>query len=88
VMCLEKGGRSGLQQTQFAGTSDRLGTPMDLKFAKDMLDVSFHRIRSKDESLTHFLVRESLGNEMEDFSFAGTEELGNRERTLVLRYLH
>ena len=56
-----------LQQAQLAGACDRFGAPLDLEFAKDFPIVSFHRVQGEEQPLAHFLIRESLRNEVEDF---------------------
>ena len=37
-----------LQQTKLAGTGDRFSAPVDLKFAKEVPRVSFHRVQGKE----------------------------------------
>ncbi len=56
-----------LQQTQLAGTCDRLGAPLDLEFAKDFPIVSFHRVQGEEKPLANLMVRASLSNEVEHF---------------------
>ena len=59
-----------LQQAQFAGTYDSLSAPLHLEFAEDFLIVPFHRIQGEEESLANLTIRESLGNELQDFQLA------------------
>jgi len=45
-----------LQQTQLTGTCDRFGTPLDLKFAKDIPVVPFHSTQGEEKPLAHLLI--------------------------------
>ena len=53
-----------LQQSHLAGTCDRFSAPLNLEFAKDFLDVPFHRVPGEEEALANLTVREPLGNEL------------------------
>src|SRR5918997_2341580 len=65
-----------LQQSHLAGTCDRFSAPLNLEFAKDFLDVPFHRVPGEEEALANLMIRESLGNELQYFQLAFTQWLG------------
>src|SRR5215469_6918064 len=53
-----------LYQSQLAGTCDRFGPPLHLKFAEDLPIVSLHRVQGEEQLLANLLIRESLRNEL------------------------
>ena len=67
-----------LQQIQFAGTGDRFGAALHLKFAKDTLIVPLDRTYSDDQPLADLLIREALRYKLEDFQLAGAQRLDQR----------
>ena len=69
-----------LYQAQLAGAGDRFGASLDLEFTKDFLIVPLHRVQSQKESLADPLIRESLRDQVKDFSLAGCEWLDQRLR--------
>ena len=64
-----------LHQTQLAGTCDRFGAPLHLEFAKDDPIVPFDRTQGEEQPFAHFLIREALRHEMEDFQLASAQRL-------------
>ena len=73
-----------LQQANLAGTCDRFSAPLNLEFAKDFLDVPFHRVLGEEEALAHLTIREALGDKLQDFQLAFAQwlaqELGLLQR--------
>ena len=53
-----------LQQTQFAGASDRFGAALNLQFVKNFAVMPFDRVQGKEKPLANLTIRESLGNEL------------------------
>ena len=58
---------SALQQGELAGTSYRFSAPPNLELAKDVPVVPFDGNDGEEKPLADFSVRESLGNELQDF---------------------
>ena len=61
VLFLEKG---VLDETQFAGTGNRLCAPLDLKFLVDISIVSLDGILGDKQAFTDLAIRETLGNKL------------------------
>ena len=52
-----------LQQTQLAGTRDRLGSPFDLEFVEDFPVMPFYRVQGEEQPLADLLIGASLRNQ-------------------------
>ena len=61
------GRTSQLRKSELPGACHSFGAPLDLEFGEDLPIVSFHRVQGEEESLSNFVVRESLTYEAEDF---------------------
>ena len=59
-----------LQQAQLARTGDSFGAPLNLEFAKDFLIVPFHRVQGQEKLCANLPIRETMGNQLEDFQLA------------------
>ena len=63
------------QQVERTCLGDRLGAPLHLELFEDPAVVPFHRVQGEIEPRTDLTIGEPFCNELEDFSFAGTERL-------------
>ena len=52
------------------------GASLNLKFTKNISIMSFYSIQGEEKSLADFTVRESLGNQLQNFQLAFTQWLG------------
>src|SRR5215472_13021975 len=64
-----------LQQTQLASASNCFRPPLDLELAKDFLVVPFDRIPGDNQLCRDLVIRESLGNELQDLHLPAAERL-------------
>ncbi len=62
--------RLQLHQSQLAGAGDGFCAALHLKFVKDSAVVPFDRVPGEEKPFANLTIRESLGNQLEDFQLA------------------
>ena len=73
--------RKRLQQTQLVGAGDGFGAALDLKFVENPAVMPFDRVQGQEQPFTDLAVRESLGDQLQDFQLALAQWLDQRRRT-------
>nr|GFD44490.1 hypothetical protein [Tanacetum cinerariifolium] len=63
----------GPEQPQFLSLGDRLSAALDPQFAVDMARVGFNGVQGDEKPLADFLIRATLGDELQHAEFAGAE---------------
>src|SRR5688572_27689260 len=66
---------AGLEQTELAGTGDRLGPAVDLELAEDDPIVSFDGTQGDEEPITDLMIGPPLRDQLQDFQLSSGQRL-------------
>jgi len=69
--------RRWLQQAQLAGASDGFGAALNLQLVEDPAVMPFDRVQGEEKPFADLPVRETLGDQLQDFQFALAQRLEN-----------
>ena len=65
----------GSEKAQFAGTRDGLGAAFDLQLVENIAVMPFDGAQGEEQPLGDLFIRQTLGDQLQDFELAGGQRI-------------